>query len=274
MAIKLLSIILCVFFALSVNAYEYNPYYNKPTTNQQVQQDFAEYMINLQNKLQKNWVTPDFLEEGHIRVLFKVDRFGNVISGDILESSGNPIYDESAVNAIHKSEPFGVFPDNSSRQTITVNYSFDTTLVKTDKMKEYYNLAKKYQYSDKNLALKYINLAINEVKGDVESYFLYKRRAKIREGLGDHIGAKEDYLFYENAKHKVDIKRVHALKRQAEVEDSAFAYYYLAYACEQIKDYDGAIEAINKAIERTDLNQQYKRYRTELVKCLDLTNTR
>ena len=71
-------------------------------------------------------------------------------------------------------------------------------------------------------------------------------------------------------KAKIDIKRVHALKYQAEQEDSAFAYYYLAYAYEQLKDYENAIHAINKAIERTDLNQQYKRYRTELVKIQEL----
>ena len=133
-------------------------------------------------------------------------------------------------------------------------------------MKEYYDLAKRYTYSDKKEALKYINLAIEEVHGDVESYFLYKRRAKIKEGLGDHLGAKEDLEQYEKMKAKVDIRRVHALKHQAEQEDSAFAYYHLAYAYEQIKDYDNAIWAINKAIERTDLNQNYKRYRTELVK--------
>ena len=116
------------------------------------------------------------------------------------------------------------------------------------------------------LPLKYINLAIAEVNGDIESYFLYKRRGKIKEALGDHLGAKEDFDQYEKMKTKVDIKRVHALKYQAEQEDSAFAYYYLAYAYEQIKDYENAIWAINKAIERTDLNNQYKRYRTELVK--------
>ena len=259
--------LMCIIFAQNVIAYEYNSsYYNQPTRNQQVQADFSEYMLNVRSKLQKNWVYPDFLEEGHVRVLFKIDREGNVIAGDILESSGNPLYDESAVNAIHKSEPFGKFPENSSRETITINYSFDTTFIKTDKIKELYNLAKRYSYSDRQLALKYINEAINEVGTDVESYFLYKRRAKIKEGLGDHLGAKEDMEKYENMKAKVDIKRVHFLKRQAEVEDSAFAYYYLAYAYEQIKDYENAINAINKAIERTDLNQQYKRYRTELVK--------
>jgi TonB family protein len=102
--------------------------------------------------------------------LFKLDREGYVISGDILESSGNPVYDESVVDAIHKSEPFGRFPENSTRQTLTINYSFDSSLVKTDKMREYYNLAKKYAYSDKKEALKYINLAIEEVQGDCEGY--------------------------------------------------------------------------------------------------------
>lgn len=259
-------LIMCIMFAQTALAYEYPSYMNRPTANQRVINDFSEYMQNVREKLQKNWVTPDFLEEGRIRLLFKIDRQGNVISGDILESSGNLIYDESAVNAIHKSEPFGEFPASSTRETITVNYTFETSLVKTDKMKEYYDLAKRYAYSDKKEALNYINLAIAEVEGDIESYFLYKRRAKIKEGLGDHLGAKADYEQYEKMKAKVDIKRVHALKHQAEIEDSAFAYYYLAYACEQIKDYEGAIDAINKAIERTDLNQQYKRYRTELVK--------
>lgn len=263
---KGLIVIVCILCALGVQANEYSSYYNRPTRNQQVQSDFSDYMTQVRTKLQKNWITPDFLEEGHVRVLFKIDREGNVIAGDILESSGNPIYDESAVNAIHKSEPFGVFPENTTRQTITINYSFDTSFVKTDKIKELYEQAKRYTYSDKQLALKYINEAIEEVGTDNESYFLYKRRAKIREGLGDHVGARDDMQQYEKMKARVDVKRVHALKYQAEQEDTAFAYYYLAYAYEQIRDYDGAIWAINKAIERTDLNQQYKRYKTELVK--------
>ena len=266
MGIKVLIFLMCIILMNSAYAYEYDSYYNRPTSNQKVQADFSEYMEKVRAKLRKNWVSPDFLEEGHVRLLFKIDRDGNVIAGDILESSGNPVFDESAVNAIHKSEPFGKFPENTTRQSITINYSFDTTFVKTDKVKELYNLAKRYAYSDKQLALKYINEAIEEVGTDNESYFLYKRRARIKEGLGDHVGAKEDIDQYEKMKARVDIRRVHALKHQAEQEDSAFAYYYLAYAYEQIKDYENAIWAVNKAIERTDLNQQYKRYRTELVK--------
>lgn len=258
-------------FALTNQAFCDDSYYNRPTGNQQVVTDFSDYMTNVREKLQKNWAAPDFLEEGHTRVLFKLDNKGRVIGGNIIESSGDTVYDESAIEAIRKSEPFGDFPQNTTRETITINYSFDTSLVKTDKMKEYYELAKKNFYSDRQNALRYINLAIAEVQGDDESYFLYKRRGKIYEALGEHVSAQEDFKLYEKMKARVDIKRVHALKHQAEIEDTAFAYFYLAYAYEQIKDYTNAIAAINKAIERTDLNQNYKRYRTELVKKVTLT---
>ncbi len=256
-----------MLFALTAHA---DPYYNQPTRNEQVQNDFSEYMANVTEKLQKNWNPPDFLEEAHTRILFKLNRNGEIYAANILESSGDTIYDEAAINALKKSMPFGDFPANTTRQTLAINYAFDTTLVKTDRMKYYYDLSKQNFYSDKQAALKYINLAINEVNGDDESYFLYKRRAKIKEAMGDHVSAKEDFEKYESMKKRIDIKRVHALKYQAEMEDTAFAYFYLAYAYEQIKDYENAIHAINKAIERTDLNNNYKRYRTELVKKISL----
>jgi len=259
-------IFLYIFFASKLQAYDFEPYYNRPTSNEQVQNEFSEYMQNVQSKLQKNWIVPDFLEDGHLKVLFKIDRDGNVISGDILESSGNPIYDESAINAIHKSEPFGKFPENSTCQYLTINYSFDMTLIKKDKIKELYKNSQKYMYSDKNLALQYVNDAIKEVGLDDESHFLYTHRAKIKEAMGDQVGAKSDIEIANTKKKHIDIKRVHYLKHRAEIENNAFIYYYLAYAYEQIKDYDGAIWAINKAIESTDLNQKYKRYRTKLVK--------
>lgn len=250
----------------TVLAYESTPYYNRPTSNMQVQNDFSEYMANLQNKLQKNWIAPDFLPEGRIRVLFKLDREGNVISGDILESSGNRIYDESAVNAIHKSEPFGRFPNNSTREILAVNYCFSTELINADKVKYYIEMADKSFRDDKKKALEFINLAINEAGTNEKAYYLYKKRGKIFESLGQHVEANEDFQKYENLKLKCDIKRVHAVKRLAEVEDSAFAYYYLANSYEQVQDYENAIKSIDEAIVRTNLNNTYKRYREELVK--------
>lgn len=261
---------LIVIFAMILFLSPHTPcnaeYYNRPTTNQTVQNDFSQYMESVKKSLQKSWIPPDFLEEGHVRVLFKIDRNGNVLSSNIIESSGDEIYDESALEAIKKAQPFGTFPPQTLRETITINYAFDTSLVKTDKMRQYYELSKQNFVTDRQAALRYINLAIAEVQGDDEGYFLYKRRSRIKEALGDHLGAREDFITYEHMKSRVDIKRVHALKHQAEIEDTAYAYFYLAYAYEQIHDYDNAIVAINKAIDRTDLNSQYKRYRSELVR--------
>lgn len=256
----LLVIISC---AIALSAIAQEPYYNRPAA---VQQEFSSYMENVQTSLQKNWIPPDFLETGHVRVLFRINSDGKVLSSRIVETSGNEVYDESALDAIKKSAPFDKFPETTYRESITINYSFDTTLVKTDKMRYYMELSDKSFFTDKRAALNYINLAISEVQGDDGSYFLYKRRGKIYEALGDHLSAREDFTKYEDLKHKVDIKRVHAIKHRAELEDSAFAYFYLAYAYEQIKDYENAIHAINKAIQRTELNQQYQRYRTELVR--------
>ena len=256
------TITLMVFFALNCCAFED---YNHPVSNSRVQADFADYMDNVRTKLQSNWTPPDFLENCHIRVTFKLDKDGNVLSGNIIESSGNDIYDSSAINAITKSEPFGRFPENSTRETITINYSFDTDLIRSDSVKYYYDLARRYTYSDRKEALKYIDLAIAAAGENENTYFLYNRRAKIKEGMGDHYGAKEDKDKFLAMKSKADLKRVHAIKHLAEIEDNAFSYYYLAYAYEQIGDYNNAIDAIDKAIERTDLNNQYKRYRAELA---------
>ena len=258
-------LILIIFLSTQLDSFAIENTYNyEATVTKQAASDFSQYMQIVREKLSRNWTPPDFLEEGHTRILFKVDKTGKVLTTNIVQSSGDEIYDDSALAAIKKSEPFGNFPQNSTKDVITINYSFDTSFVKTDKMKEYYELSKQFFVSDKNISLKYINLAIQEVEGDDEGYFLYKRRGRIKEALGDHVGAKLDFDKYKSMKSRIDIKRVHALKRQAEIEDSSYAYFYLAYAYEQINDYENAIVAIDKAIQRTTLNEQYKRYRYEL----------
>lgn len=262
---RFIGMVCLLFFALPVWADNYNAYY-RPSVSGSVQMAFAPYMSSVKSTIQKNWHPPDVIQEGHVTVLFKLDKNGRLISSRILESSGNEIFDESALDALKKSEPFGIFPADSPREQITINYTFDSSLVSTDKMKEFIAQSDKYFYSDKNTALKYINLAINEVSGDERAYFLYDKRSKLRTALGDIKGAEEDLALYKDLKAKVDIKRVHAIKHQAEIENTPYAYFYLAYSYEQIKDYENAIHAINKAIDMTELNNQYKRYRTELVK--------
>lgn len=230
-----------------------------------VQDDFTDYMTALQDKLQKNWQPPDFMEEGHVKVYFKLNRHGQLMAASVIESSGNDIYDESALEALKDCAPFGEFPADSTKESISIKYSFDTILIEEERMHGYYELAKVNLKKNPRMALEYINMALNKVGGDEASYFLYKKRAEIKEALGDYDGATKDYESYNKFVKRMNIKRVHLLEHIAETKQSAYLYHYLAYAYEQVNDYPNAITAIDKAIELTYENWNLKRYRNQLV---------
>ena len=131
-------------------------------------------------------------------------------------------------------------------------------------MRECMDNADKYYNVNNETALNYINKAIDEVSGDAESYFLYEKRCKIRQALGDYKGAKEDSAEAKRLKERYDLKRINTCKLIAEMEQSPFSYFYLAHAYEIAGDYEHALDAIDKAINLTELNNQYKRYKIEL----------
>ena len=90
------------------------------------------------------------------------------------------------------------------------------------------------------------------------------KRSKIKKALGDIKGANDDYAESRRLKEKYDLKRIKTCKLIAEMEHTPFSYFYLAHAYEIAGDYENALDAIDKAIELTELNNQYKRYRAEL----------
>lgn len=238
---------------------------NKYAPGTVVQEDFSVYMSTLQGKIQKNWNPPEFDDDGDATVMFTVTRRGDLVNTEIVKSSRNPVFDESALEALRKSAPFDKFPADTTKNALTIRYTFHTSVVNTDTMKEYVANADRFFNVNNKAALDYINLAIAEVEGDIRSYFLYGKRAKIKRALGDIEGAEIDLAECKRLKAKFDQKRINNGKLMAEMENSPFAYFYLAHSYEIAGDYVHALEAIDKAIALTELNNQYKRYRTELV---------
>jgi len=195
--------LICVLaiYSLSGNAYTYEEYMaGKTPINKETQVLFSDYLEAVKSKLAQNWVAPDFVQGGHAKIIFKLDNEGYILSANIAESSKNELFDESAIYALQKSEPFGNFPNNCERKNIVISYSFDTNTVQEDEI--------------------------------------------------------------------ANIKRLHAIKRFAEVDNSPFAYYYLANCYERVGDIQNAMQSIDKAISMTELNSQYLRYRAELIKGL------
>ena len=228
------------------------------------QEDFSDYMTTLQGTIQKNWNPPEFEQDGDATVMFTVTRYGDLVNTEIVESSQNPVFDEAALDALRKSAPFEKFPASTAKDALTIRYTFHTSIVKTDTMREYVANADRFFNVNNKTALDYINLAIEEVEGDIRSYFLYGKRSKIKRALGDIEGAEADLAECKRLKAKFDQKRINNGKLMAEMENSPFAYFYLAHSYEIAGDYVHALEAIDKAIALTELNNQYKRYRAEL----------
>lgn len=82
--------------------------------------EFAEYFEDMGEKIKENWYTffPVFqyylnlLKDGEISVYIQLDKDGNVVDTEILESFDYDVVDQSLINAINYSENFGPIPEN------------------------------------------------------------------------------------------------------------------------------------------------------------------
>ena len=230
----------------------------------QTQMVFADYMDTVRGKIQKHWNNPELIDEGHAVVQFKLNRDGELCACDIKESSGNKFFDEFALNALQKAAPFGEFPEDSTRNMITIQYSFDSSPVKTDRMKKIVADSEKFINIDNQMARKLIDEAIREADGDSVAYFLYARRYKLDRLMCDPEAAEKDLAECKRLKDIYDKNRIQTCERALEKEETPFAHFALANAYDLAGDYEKATEEIDKAISMTELNNAYKRYRVEI----------
>ena len=230
-----------------------------------VQEEFGNYMSTVREKISKTWTPPEVLEEGHATVVFKIDKSGNLISSNIKESSGNSLYDEAALNSIQKAAPYLGYPENASREYITVMYSFDSSIVSASKVKDLVAQSEAYINRDNLAARDIIDKAIKTIEGDPSSYFLYARRYKLDKLLGDMDSAQRDIEECKRLKIAYDKRRIAKCKEALTQDETPFAYFTLANAYELAGDYQNALYNIDKAISMTELNHAYKRYRAEMI---------
>ncbi len=72
----------------------------------QSSEDVNLYITLVQQKIWDQWIHPEFSSEKLEAVLsFQIDRTGNIISPKIVQSSGNVLFDRSAMKAILKAGP-------------------------------------------------------------------------------------------------------------------------------------------------------------------------
>jgi TonB family protein len=92
----------------------------------------ANYLKELHKKLKRTWLPPSGPAH-HIKVLFRLDADGSIISMKLISSSGESAADKSALEAVNKAAPFGKLPKDYTSRFLDIAYTFNYN---TDELNE------------------------------------------------------------------------------------------------------------------------------------------
>ncbi len=104
-------------------------------TSEDIQDEFAPYMKNLQHKIKQNWNPPKSTTSNSVELLFHIAKDGRLLSYKILKSSGSEETDQAAIDALKQSAPFEELPKSYKNNSITVQFHFDYNVFQNDKLK-------------------------------------------------------------------------------------------------------------------------------------------
>lgn len=68
------------------------------------------YMINLRRKVQRLWTPTSLSPAMKVKVYFEIAANGSIGSATVIQSSGNKVFDETALDAIYEGTPFPKIP--------------------------------------------------------------------------------------------------------------------------------------------------------------------
>jgi TonB family protein len=88
---------------------------------------FTYYLRLIQSKIGERWSPPRAAAAGGERVvvLFEIQRDGQVREPQVERSSGNAIYDQSALRAIMEASPFPPLPPEFKASSLRVHFGFE-----------------------------------------------------------------------------------------------------------------------------------------------------
>ena len=86
-----------------------------------------EFIPLIKQKVQNNWIQPEGWGKGvQCVVSVRMVPSGDVLSATVIKSCGNPLFDRSVVNAVHKASPLPVPQDSDLfEQFRSINFTFN-----------------------------------------------------------------------------------------------------------------------------------------------------
>jgi TonB family protein len=86
--------------------------------------EYIRYINYMQATLKNNWAWAGPRRNLQALVRFGVKENGEIVGVKIIQSSGDPLYDESVIRAVKKSSPLAAPPENHRKDFADVEYSF------------------------------------------------------------------------------------------------------------------------------------------------------
>ncbi|MBI5173755.1 MAG: TonB family protein [Candidatus Melainabacteria bacterium] len=88
------------------------------------QVDFEGYMKDMKKAIQAKWQPPKGIAQKTIVAVFSIQRNGNIVEADIVESSGDAGIDQAAMKALKDASPLAPLPKGAPAH-VQVRYKFD-----------------------------------------------------------------------------------------------------------------------------------------------------
>ncbi len=87
--------------------------------------DFRPYLADMQKSIKAKWEPPKGDHSKSVVLFYTLNRKGEIIKSNILETSGDVKTDKAAMDALLEAAPFGKLPKNFKGQSIDIQFTFD-----------------------------------------------------------------------------------------------------------------------------------------------------
>lgn len=82
------------------------------------------YLTSLNRAVDQHWQRVSVAATRRTRIQFRVNRQGRLTDLQVLQSSGDTLADQAAIQAIRAAAPFAPLPQNASEEVLIVNFTF------------------------------------------------------------------------------------------------------------------------------------------------------
>lgn len=87
--------------------------------------DFGPYMKELQRRIKMNWDPPKGDQSKRVVLLFSIARDGRLLNVSVHRSSGLPMADKAAIDAVKLTAPFRPLPAEFKGNSVDIQFTFD-----------------------------------------------------------------------------------------------------------------------------------------------------